>query len=338
MAERRLDDVFTPALFDQAVLVENTTKLNIVQSGLVKIDPLLDEYAAASSKTGTFPFDDDLGDQDPNIVTDNPDTESTPLKTSSKESKWIKNFWHQSWSAMTLARELHHSQNDPLDLIINRAQNYWDKVYQKFTSSIIVGLTAHNIASDSSDFVLDVSTSNTPNTANYLDSAKIIEGEAKMGDSVGELTTIIMHSQIYNRLRQLDLIDFESKSAQDTLFGMYQGKTVIVNDSASLVGTSGSNVTYDTILCGAGIMGMGTALPIVPSEVTREAAKGNGGGQDILHFRAVNIIHPYGFSYKGTPTSTSPTRAEFETANSWDRTWPQQKIPLVVVRSNNAFI
>lgn len=338
MATRKLADVFTPEEFNQAVLIENTTKLNVIQSGLVQLDPLLSDYANSNSNTGTLNFDTDLGDDEPNITTDDPEDVASPLKTGKNQGNWIRNFWHQSWSAMTLARELHYSEQDPLDLIINRATNYWDRTTQKFVGSMIVGIVADNIENDSNDMVLDLSTSGTPDAENYLSSNKLIESEATMGDSVGELSMIIIHSVPYTRLRQLNLIDFESPAAQDTLFGLYQGKVVIVNDSSSLVGTNGSNATYDTILCGSGIFGMGTGMPEVPSELERNPALGNGGGEDVLHFRNTNIIHPYGFSFEGSPTDISPTRTEYEAHASWDRIYPRQKVPLVVVRANNAFV
>lgn len=340
MATRRLADVFTPELFNEAVLIENLTKLNIIQSGLVTNDPLLADYANSDSNTGTLNFDDDLGDDDPNIQSDDPAVESTPLKTGSKQAKWIRNFWHQSWSAMTLARELHHSQQDPLTLISNRAANYWDRVYQRYAASIIVGIVADNIANDSGDMVLDLAVGDgtAPAVANYVSANSLIEAEATMGDSVGELSMMIVNSQVYTRMRQLDLIDFESPSAQDTLFGLYQGKTVIVNDSTALVGSDGTNAEYDTILAGQGVLGLGQGMPEIPSETEREPAKGNGGGEDILHFRNENVLHPYHFSYEGTPAGQSPTRTEFEAATSWDRINDRKNIPLVVVRSNNAFV
>lgn len=340
MATRRLADVFTPELFDEAVLVENLTKLNVVQSGLVQRDPLLDDYARSDSSTGTINFDEDLGNEDPNIQSDDPAVTSTPLKTGTKQSKWIRNFWHQSWSAMTLARELHHSQQEALELIINRATNYWDRVYQRYVASIIVGLVADNIANNASDMVLDLAVGDgtAPAAANYLDANSLIESEATMGDSVGELSMIIINSQPYTRLRQLDLIDFESPAAQNTLFGLYQGKTVIVNDSDTLVGSDGTNAEYDTILAGQGLLGLGAGMPEIPSELEREPSRGNGGGEDILHFRNENVLHPYHFSYEGTPAGQSPTRTEFEAATSWTRTNARQNIPLVVVRANNAFV
>lgn len=341
MATRRLADVFTPALFDEAVLVENLTKLNIIQSGLVQRDPLLDDYASSDSNTGTINFDEDLGDQDPNIQSDDPDVESTPLKTGTKQSKWIRNFWHQSWSAMSLARELHHSQQEALDLIINRASNYWDRVFQRYAASIIVGLVADNIANDAGDMVLNLALENStgsPGAANFLGANSLVESEATMGDSLGELSMMIIHSQPYTRLRQLNLIDFESPAAQNTLFGLYQGKTVIVNDNPALVGSDGTNAEYDTILAGQGVLGLGAGTPDIPSELQREPAKGNGGGEDILHFRNENVLHPYHFSYEGTPAGQSPTRSEFEAATSWTRTNARQNIPMVVVRANNAFV
>lgn len=334
---RRLIDVFTPELFDRAVLLENTTKLRVVQSGLVVQDPLLQEYANSNSRTGTLPIDEDLGNDEPNIQSDDPEVTSTPLSTGTKEAKWIRNFWHQSWSAMTLARELHHSNQDPVTLIANRATNYWDRVMQRFVASIIVGIVADNIANDDGDMVLDISTADTPDDSNYVNAENLIAAEATMGDSIGELSMMIVHSQVYTRLRQLNLIDFESPSAQNTLFGLYQGKTVIVDDANNiLTGTNGPNATYDTILCGQGLLGLGVGMPLVPSEVEREPSQGNGGGHDILHFRRSDIIHPYGFSFEGSPAGISPTRAEFSDASSWDRIYDRQHIPLVVLRANNA--
>lgn len=342
---RRLADVFTPELFDSAVLLENTEKLRVLQSGLVTQDALLQEYANSNSKTGTIPVDRDLADEDPDIQSDDPNVEATPSKTTSAEGTWIKNFWHKSWSSMTLARELHHSNIDPLTLISNRASNYWDRQMQKYVANIITGIVADNIGNDDSDMVHDVSTDGSITEQHLPNAENFIAAEGTMGDSIGDLSMVILHSQVFTRLRQLQLIEYVRDADNNTLFPTYQGKTVVVADVQNiLTGTNGSNATYDTILCGQGLLGLGIGAPIVPSEVDRDAAKGNGGGLDVLHSRMHPIIHPYGFSYSrplegsGAAAGISPTPAEFAEAESWNRIHDRQHIPLVVVRTNNQLI
>ena len=143
-----------------------------------------------------------------------------------------------------------------------------------------------------------------------------------------------MHSVPYSNLRKQQLIEFVRDADNNTMFATYGGKRVIVDDSLPAI--AGTNrVTYTTVLFGTGSWIWGNGRVQTPSETEREASSGNGGGQDTLHSRRADIIHPLGFSFvSGTVAGQSPTLAELASSSNWDRVWERKNVPLAFLQTN----
>ena len=98
-----------------------------------------------------------------------------------------------------------------------------------------------------------------------------------------------------------------------------------------------SGLVYTTALFGQGALGYGNSQPLMPSELERNQSAGNGGGQDILHYRNNEIIHPNGFAFlsAGIAQGISATRTQLEAAAQWDRIYTQRKnVRIAFLRTN----
>ncbi len=112
---------------------------------------------------------------------------------------------------------------------------------------------------------------------------------------------------------------------------------VVVDDNLDVTPGGVSGFVYTSILFGAGAFGYGTTPALMPSELDRKPSAGNGGGQDILHYRNNEIIHPQGFAFLSTAIAQgiTATRTQLEAANQWDRIYTERKnIPLAFLKTN----
>jgi hypothetical protein len=153
-----------------------------------------------------------------------------------------------------------------------------------------------------------------------------IDATATMGDSMGELTMVMVHSLVYARMQKNNLIDFVSDSVNGNAVSIptFLGREVIVDDGVPR--TAG---VFNTWLFGAGAVRGGVGAPKVPTETFRAPAAGNGGGQDTLYNRVEWIIHPVGHAYIGTPAKGGPSNAtssnNLANAGSWSRVFSERK-------------
>lgn len=337
MATVQLADIYNPLVF-QAAVQEKQIELNrFIQSGVAVVDPQLTSMASVGGNIGELPFYKPLGTEEPNYSTDNPATLSTPAKITSSKMIYRLASQNKSWSTMDLAREL--ALEDPMGAITGRIGQYWATNNEKRIIQSVRGLVADNVANDGGDMVHDISvaTDGTVTDANRVSADAIIDTVQTMGDHGELLSAIAMHSVVYRKLQKLNLIDFIPDARGEVNIPVYQGKTVVVDDSLAGVtyGTTPANVYYYTILFGAGEFRLGEGQPQNPSAIDREEAAGNGGGQDIIYSRRSDIIHPLGFQFTSASVAgQSATQAELATAANWNRVYNRKNVALAVLKSN----
>jgi hypothetical protein len=155
-----------------------------------------------------------------------------------------------------------------------------------------------------------------------------------MGDAKDALSAIAMHSVVYTTLQKLQLIAFIPNARGEINIPTYLGYRVIIDDGMPAV--AGTNrITYTTILFAAGSVGHGNGTILVPSEMERIPSSGYGGGQDIIHTRSSEIIHPFGFSFLSAAVAgKSATLAELATATNWDRKYQRKNIGVAFIKTN----
>lgn len=330
MATTQLTDVYTPVAFDRAVLLETNTKNAIWQSPLVDRNSYAELVGSEAAKTFELPFDNDLGNEEPNIGNDNPNDKSQPNKVTSGKLTVAKNFHNNSWSEMDLAAQLHYGQ-EPLQRVAQRVGEYINRDYQRYLVHSLTGVIDENTTNDGGDMVIDISNDTSPKDAGIKD---VIDAMGTMGDNLSEFSVIIMHSALYTQAKKNDLIQQVPDSQEGMPIETFAGLQVIVDDGVH-VDSSGTNVSYDTYLAGPGLFQFAYFAPNVPSEVEREAASGNGAGQATLFQRWHFVLTPVGHSFDNSGIAgESPSYAELASEAQWTREWERQDIPFAALRSN----
>lgn len=326
-AAATLLDIYDPTIFNAGVQ-EMAIELNrFVASGIILRDARIDAMASGPGSVGDLPFFKGLTNDEPNYVTDNPGSSATPAAITTAKQTYVSAHQHKSWSTMDLAREL--GLQDPLGAIMGRIAKYWAVNTEKRLINSMTGVLLDNIATNSSDMVnaIHTETGTGATAANKISAEAVIDAKATMGDHAEELVAIAMHSVVYNNLQKLNLIDFIPDARGEVNFPTYLGMRAIIDDSLAPRAGTVDGFVYTTILFSGGAVAYGTGSPMVPSELERSPATGDGGGQDIIHSRATEIVHPYGFAFS-TMTMTgnnSATYAELAVAAQWSRVYAERK-------------
>ncbi len=312
MAVTRLTDVVIPSEFTDYV-VQNTMETSaLVQSGVVARNAVITGQLQAGADSFTVPFWNDLADDEANIANDDPAVTATPRKLTSEKQVVRKSFLHNSWSAMNLASEL--SGDDALNRIRDRAAAYWTRQTQRRLIASLNGILADNVANDAGDMVVDISAE--VGAAAVFSASAVIDAAGTLGDQMGAVAGIAMHSDVYRKALKDDLIETIPDS-QGRNFQAFRGMAVIVDDLLPV-----NTGDYTTVLFTPGAVGWGMTAPRVAegTEVENLPGAGNGGGQQILHSRVNLAVHPSGFQWnEGSVAGESPTIAELALAANWNR-------------------
>jgi hypothetical protein len=225
---------------------------------------------------------------------------------------------NQSWSEADLTSAL--SGSDPAASIAQRVGYYWTRRLQAAYIATMKGVFANNASGSPGRRRC----SERPHQRHFrrrlfagvtdFNAAAFLDAVLTIGDSMQDLSLMMVHSVVYGRMQKNNLIDFIPDARGEVMIPVYQGKQVIVDDGMPKTGT-----VYDTWIFGAGAVRLGVGAPIVPTETFRHPFAGNGGGQSTLYNRVEWCIHPVGHKYSlarpdnGGPTirrarTTSPTR------------------------------
>jgi hypothetical protein len=331
----RLSDLIEPEVFE-SYTVQRSVETNLLYlSGIVVPDERLNQLAMGQGKTFNMPFFNDLGDDESNVGSDNPDSESTPKKIGTGQDVAVKHMRNQSWSSADLNQAV--IGVDPMRVIGDLVAEYWNRQYQRILISSLTGVLADNDANDSDDMIYSVATDD----AAAITDAECISGDAvvlakqTMGDQGQKLVAIAMHSVPFSRLQRQNLIQtVRDPNSGRILFNTYLDLVVIVDDRCPAV--QGDNrITYTSYLFGRGAIGMGMGKARVPVEIERNPAQGDGEGVEILYSRKHFILHPRGVKFVNTAVAgVSPTNTELEAAAQWDRVYDRKNVRIAFLKTN----
>ncbi len=330
-------DIVVPEVFTPYVQQLSEQKSRLIQSGALVRDATLDAFLAGGGLTVNMPSFRDLDDDADNVSTDDvsdlivadfgagtPATrlDSQPLKTQTDTEISVRLSRNQSWASADLAGDL--AGADPLASIMERAANYWNRRRQAIFIATWNGVIKDNVANDAGDYENDISGASFVDGVTNFSAEAFLDAAVTMGDSANQLTMVMVHSTVFNRMRKQNLIDFIPDARGEVDIAVFQGHQVIVDDGMP----NASNV-FDTWLFGAGSTKLGASSPKVPTEVIREAAAGNGGGMEILYNRVEWAMHPVGHAYTGTSPNGGPGNGtganDLNNATSWNRALPERK-------------
>lgn len=337
MAVTRLSDAFVYDVYMSYTALNSPEKTAFWDSGIVASSDILTQIARGTGKLAEVPFWKDLdADIEPDYTNDDPEDLAAPDKITSGNMVARRTFLHKSWSTMDLVSEL--SGSSPMQHIRNRFGTYWTRQWQRRLIATVQGVIADNIANDSGDMGVDASDE-------VFNADVFTDANFTMGDQVGGLAAIAVHSRIMQVMSKNDDIEYIPDSQGRLIIPTYKGVRVIVDD-AMPVDTSGADPVYTSVLFGSGAFGFagveggaigyGEGIPQNPAYVERVEAAGNGGGQDIIGERKTWILHPFGFSWTANEqnlTEFSPTLADLRLATSWDRVVDRKQVPLAFVKS-----
>lgn len=336
----RLSDVIVPEIFTGISQVMTQEKSRLIQSGAVVVDPTLSTMLDGPGLTFNETFFKDLDNDEENVSNDDPDDKSSPNKIGMGSEIQVRLSRNNSWSSMDLVQTLLGA--DPMDAIANRVSDYWVRRLQLVFVAEMNGLIADNSAAPSGtdthaqgDMQYSIAGSSFVDGTTNFSAEAFIDASTTMGDSMDELTMVMMHSVVYNRALKNNLIDFipdsgnvgampNANPGRSRGIPTFLGREIIVDDGVPHTGG-----VFDTWLFGAGAFQFGAGSPPVPTETDRAPDAGNGGGQDTLYNRVEWVMHPVGHAYIGTPAKGGPSNASttnnLANAASWSRVFPERK-------------
>lgn len=321
----RISDVVVPERFTGYSLQRTMELSTLLQSGALVRDERIDAELRGGGITFNIPSWVDLDDDEENVSNDDPSAMSTPNKIGTTTEVQVRLNRNNSWSSMDLAGVL--AGDDPMAAIGSLTGSYWSRRLQRTFISTMKGVFAENAGAShvgygvTNDLTHDVSGADYVVDVTDFNARAYIDTKLTMGDAMGELGLICVHSIVYGTMLKKNLIDFQKDSTASDI-GTYQGATIIVNDNMPFNADEG---TFETWLFGRGTISLGVGSPDVPTEIERKASAGNGSGQEILHNRVEWVIHPKGYAYVGTAVAGGPTNAILATGSSWSRAFKERK-------------
>ena len=316
MAMTKIADLIQNQMFLDYFQREMLEKSKLLKSGIAATDPVIAARCAAagvSGKTVDMPFFNSLdGAGDDEVLAE--DTALTPDKIDASKDVAVIVRRGKAFAVTDLAKDL--SGEDPMAAISAHLALYWDKMVQKRLMNVLDGVFAHNVATDGSSLVLDLS-------ANTMGKSDLMIGAQLLGDRKQELTGIIMNSAVETYLAGLDT-NAGLYRASDTaaVLPKYNGRDVVIDDNCPYDAATGKTTVY---LFGRGAVALNPVPEAVPFETDREKLKGN----DILISRRADICHLRGYKWAGTPAGVTPTNAELATADNWSRVFEAKEIRCV---------
>ena len=338
MATVQIADIYNPTTFDRRTQEAQTEKNAFLASGVAVRDLALEAQVAQGGRAGELTNFNPLTTGEPDYTSDNPSSSSTPANIDNQVQKFRVSHRAKSWSTMDLAREL--ALQDPVGAITGRIGAYWGTDDQKRCLYSLVGVLNDNEANDAGDMLIDVATDASDAVADTerIGGARVIDALQTLGDHKDSITTLAVHSAIHARLQKQQLIDYIRDADNNIMFETYMGKRLIVDDGLPTT-TGDERVTYTCMMFGPGVIANARGRVMVPSEMDRNPAAGDGGGQDIIHSRVANVWHPVGFSFESATLngagSTQANYSDLQLAANWDRKYDRKNVPLVFIKVND---
>lgn len=335
-----LSDVFVPETFASYQIEDPVAKSALVNSGIMVTNGEMNDLANNAGFITTMPFWHPIDSEtEPNYSNDVYTDVAEPQKVTAGEQIARIADLNEGFSSADLVTPL--SGQDPLKYVAAHIDGYWVQQAQRRLIASSIGIYNDNVAANSGDMVVDVSSANmTVADSNRFSSNTLINGALTLGDNLSKITGMAVHSIVYGKMLRDDLIDFIPDSEGKLTIPTYMGKTVLVDDGMPIIGGDGSTVAYKylTILFGQGAFGYGAGTPRVPSEFERDPARGNGGGFETLWSRKRWVMHPFGFKFLSTTITgpgLTPTWADLKLATNWERVVTSRKqIPLAFLVTN----
>lgn len=328
MTITKLNDVIEPVVFTNYITQNTMAKTNLVESGLLAKNEVIQRQITAGAHSFSVPMWLDLADTEANI-SDDSDNKSTPNGITAAKMVVRKASLNNSWGAANFASEM--AGSSAIDRIQDRVKAYWERQIQKRLIASLNGVLAANVASNDGDMVLDIS-NEADEAAAKFSAAAVIDAAGTLGDSLDQITTLFVHGDVYRSILKQDLIESVLDSNGSLLYQTFRGLMLVQDDGLPKV-----DGVYTSVLAGAGAFGYAVSAPehADGTEIESQPSQGNGAGATILHSRINLGLHPHGFSFVdgSVVTGESPTIANLSNADCWDRVVERKAVKLAFLVS-----
>lgn len=313
-------------------------KTAFFQSGILTPTPYAAEIARGSSNIANIPYWKPIDASiEPNYSNDVYEDIAVPRNIETGMMMARVAYLNEGFGQADLVVEL--TNQNPLQSIAARLDNFWQRQAQRRLLATTLGIYNDNIAATDSyheqnDMVVDVS------AAGGFDSNAFIDATQTMGDALNAasgsvLGVLAVHSYVYGQMRKQQLIDFIRDADNNTEIATFQGYRIVVDDQMTVIGT-GASRKFVNVIFGAGAIGYGEGNPEHPTEYERQAARGNGGGVEVLWSRKTWLMHPLGYSFtsavitgNGTETvARSASWQDLTNASNWNRVMDRKQVPI----------
>lgn len=333
---------FDPELFNlNWHAAEDPIRTALLDSGAMILSAEIERLVSTGSDFYTLPFY--------KTITGNPvnydgATDISAVETEGGSQSGIVYGRAQAWTARDFIVD-YNSGADPMQQITAQVARFWNKQQQmrliKILDAIFNATAAGEFASWV-DHTKDVAakTGETVTDANKIGETTVNDAVVDaVGDNADIFTLAVMHSQVANRLSNLQLLNYRKytdiKGIERTLrVADINGLTVLIDDGVPVADSPVSGEKeYTTYLLGRGSILTAPAPVKQPSEVQRDAGK--NGGQDTLFTRIRETIHPNGFSFKKPSGYTaSPTDAQLGNKSNWSIVGNPKNIAIARIITN----
>ena len=336
MASTLLTNVIVPDLYLAYQAVNSPEKTALVQSGIITLNPALQEAANRAGNSVEIPFWNDLDDSvEPNYSTDSPSDIAVPGAVTASEMLGRKSYLNWGFSSADLVAEL--AGSDPMQRIRNRFGTYWTRQFQHRLIAMLSGLYNNNIASYNGDMVVKIASESVAGqtAATKFNRTSFTDAVFQLGDAFDQITAIAVHSAVLAQMTKNDDIQFIPPS--EGVLGGYRfmGKLVIVDDGCPKRPGTTDGFVYTSFLYGQGAIGYGVGTPQVPVAVQRFEKEANGGGIEEIWERKTWLMHPEGYNFTNAAvTGVSPTNANLANATNWTRVISRKQIRLGFLVTN----
>ena len=337
MATTRLSDIVNKELFVESTSQEIVSRSLILRSRMVQQDPRFSAYVSDMASTVTLPTWSALSGRS-NVGSDDPAQNATPQKRSQLAEIARKHLRTQGWQTTTVT-DLH--AGSVLAQTQREVGEYWINDIQGTLTRTLTGMfAAASMAANELD-VADEDPDGAGSPVN-LSPSLVAQGKALMGDRVGSLGGIILHTTVFQNLEADQAITYIEAgidpAGNRVMVPQYMGLDAIPSMDVFSEAGATSGTKYDSYLVGANAIAWGdgtAALGDEALEFDREPGAGNGAGVETMWSRRYYMIHPRGVSYSGTPASgLFPSDAELINGANWTRVFDPALIPIVRITTN----
>ena len=319
MAATKLSDMIVPEVFTPYVIRRTAELSNLVQSGIIASNPILDQLITGGGTTIQMPVFNDLSGDDEVMG----ETAATVGGITTSKDVAAVLYRIKAWGATELAGCL--AGADPMKAIGDLVAQYWVRREQKTLISVLEGAFG---AANMSGLVSDI----TSATDTAISANAVLDAKQLMGDAADNLTAIAMHSAAFTKLQKDNVIAFIPAAESKISIPTYLGYRVIVDDGLPVTpATTGENATpakYTTYLFAQGAIGRGEGTPatLTPVETDRDSL----ASTDILINRRAFVLHPQGMKWQAASIAgATPSNAELATGANWSRVADVKKMGIV---------